>query len=174
MFYQNYLYFCNNVCFNPIIVSKIHSIDFEYDHDYVLIGIHSILADYRMAYFLNETLNIHLHRLKEDLDFASKNCSFPLFTYEDESAFTSWALISNKFVFTEDVGTKTSNLFQEETKIAYLIPEKKMTDYFMKISGLKDDDELSETLTNINKINNIIASYPIDPMDLRSRDNLIF
>jgi len=155
-------------------VSKIHSIDFEYDHDYDLIGIHSILADYRMAYFLNKTLNIQLKRNIEDLDYLSKNCSFPLFTFDDDSAFNSWSLIANKFVFTEDVSSKRSNLFQEETKISYLIPEKKMTDYFIKISGLKDDDELSKTLFNINKINNIIASYAIDPMDLKSRDNLIF
>lgn len=155
-------------------MSKIHSIDFEYDHDYDLIGIHSVLADYRMAYFLNKTLNIQLKRNNEDLDYSSKNCSFPLFTFDDESAFNSWSLIANKFVFTEDVSPKSSNLFQEETKILYLIPEKKMTDYFIKISGLKDDDELSKTLFNINKINNIIASYAIDPMDLRSRDNLIF
>ena len=155
-------------------MSKIHSIDFEYDHDYDLIGIHSILADYRMAYFLNETLNIHLHRFKEDLEYKSKNCSFPLFTFEDESAFTSWSLIANKFVFTEDVSFTGSNLFQEETKISYLIPEKKRIDYFIKISVLKDNDELGEALHNINKINNIIASYAIDPMDLKSRDNLIF
>jgi len=29
-------------------------------------------------------------------------------------------------------------------------------------------------LQRINKINKIIASYAIDPMDLKSRDNLIF
>ena len=155
-------------------MSKIHSIDFEYDHDYDLIGIHSVLADYRMAYFLNKTLNIQLKRNNEDLDFSLENCSFPLFTFDDDSAFNSWSLIANKFVFTEDVSSKRSNLFQEETKISYLIPEKKMTDYFIKISGLKDGDELSKTLFNINKINNIIASYAIDPMDLKSRDNLIF
>ena len=40
-------------------------------------------------------------------------------------------------------------------------PEKKMVDYFMKISGLKDDDELSETLNSINKINNIIDNKDI-------------
>ena len=155
-------------------MSKIHSIDFEYDHDYTLIGIHSILADYRMAYFLNDSLNIHLHRFKDDLDFSSKNCSFPLFTFDDETAFKSWSLIANKFVFTEDVSSKGSNLFPEETKIAYLIPEKKQIDYFIKISGLKGADEINETLQNINKINNIIACYAIEPMDLKSRDNLIF
>ena len=155
-------------------MSKIHSIDFEYDHDYDLIGIHSILSDYKMAYFLNEKLNIHLHRFKEDLEYKSKNCSFPLFTFEDKSAFTSWSLIANKFVFTEEVSFNGSNLFQEESKISYLIPEKKRIDFFIKISGLEDDNELNEVLYKINKINSIIASYAIDPMDLKSRDNLIF
>jgi hypothetical protein len=72
------------------------------------------------------------------------------------------------------VSSKGSNLFPEETKIAYLIPEKKRIDYFIKISGLKGTDEINETLHNINKINNIIACYAIEPMDLKSRDNLIF
>lgn len=155
-------------------MSKIHSIDFEYDHDYDLIGIHSILADYRMAYFLNNYLNIQLRRHKADLDFQSENCSFPLYNFENESAYTSWSLIANKHVFTENVIEGGSNLFLEETKISYLIPEKKKVDYFIKITGLKDDVELSTALYNINKINNIMASYAIDPMDLKSRDNLIF
>ena len=155
-------------------MSKIHCIDFEFDHDYDLIGIHSILADYRMAYFLNDHLNIQLRRFKDDLDFQFKNCSFPLYKFEDKTAFTSWSLIANKHVFTENVTEGGSNLFLEETKISYLIPEKKKVDYFIKITGLKDDVELNTTLLNINKINNIMASYAIDPMDLKSRDNLIF
>ena len=97
-------------------MSKIHSIDFEYDHDYDLIGIHSILSDYRMAYFLNEKLNIHLHRFKEDLEYKSKNCSFPLFTFEDKSAFTSWSLIANKFVFTEEVALMEAIYFRRNRK----------------------------------------------------------
>ena len=155
-------------------MSKIHLIDFEFDHDYDLIGIHSVLADYRMAFFLNDCLGIQLRRFKDDLDFKSKNCSFPLYKFEDETAFTSWSLIANKYVFTENITEGTSNLFFEETKISYLIPEKSKVDYFIKIAGLKDNVELSETLLNINKINNIMASYAIDPFDLKSRDNLIF
>ena len=163
-----------NVRFKLIIMSKIHLIDFEFDHDYDLIGIHSVLADYRMAYFLNDYLDIQLRRFEDDLDFKSKNCSFPLYKFEDKTAFTSWSLIANKHVFTENVTEGGSNLFLEETKISYLIPEKKKVDYFIKITGLKDNVELNTTLVNINKINNIMASYAIDPMDLRSRDNLIF
>lgn len=155
-------------------MSKIHSIDFEYDHDYALIGIHSILADYRMAYYLNKSLDIKLRRFKDDLDFNSRNCSFPLYTFENETAFTSWSLIANKHVFTEDVGEGRRNLFSQETKISYLIPEKKRVDYFIKITGVTDDEEIITALNSINKINNIMASYAIDPMDLKSRDNLIF
>ena len=77
-------------------------------------------------------------------------------------------------MFTQDVTGGSSNLFLEETKISYLIPEKKKVDYFIKITGLTDSVELSKTLLNINKINNIVASYAIDPLDLKSRDNLIF
>lgn len=155
-------------------MSKIHSIDFEYDHDYALIGIHSILADYRMAYYLNKSLDIKLRRFKDDLDFNSRNCSFPLYTFENETAFTSWSLIANKHVFTEDVGEGRRNLFSQETKISYLIPEKNRVDYFIKITGVTDDEEIITALNSINKINNIMASYAIDPMDLKSRDNLIF
>lgn len=155
-------------------MSKIHSIDFEYDHDYTLIGIHSVLADYRMAFFLNHYLNIQLRRFKDDLDFKSRNCSFPLYKFEDETAFTTWSLIANKHVFTENVRAGGGNLFPEETKISYLIPEKKRVDYFIKINGLKDDTELNTVLNGINKINNIMATYAVDPMDLKSRDNLIF
>ncbi len=155
-------------------MSKIHSIDFEFDHDYDLIGIHSVLADYRMAYYLNKYLDIQLRRFKDDLDFKSENCSFPLYTFEDETAYASWSLIANKHVFTQNITGGGSNLFLEETKISYLIPEKKKVDYFIKITGLTDNVELSTTLLNINKINNIMASYAIDPLDLKSRDNLIF
>jgi len=155
-------------------VSKIHSIDFEFDHDYDLIGIHSVLADYRMAYYLNKYLDIQLRRFKDDLDFKLENCSFPLYTFEDETAYASWSLIANKHVFTQNITGGGSNLFLEETKISYLIPEKKKVDYFIKITGLTDNVELSTTLLNINKINNIMASYAIDPLDLKSRDNLIF
>ena len=155
-------------------MSKIHCIDFEYDHDYDLIGIHSTLPDYRMAYFLNHYLEIQLRRFKDNLDFKSGNCSFPLYTFEDETAFTTWSLIANKHVFTENVIQGGSNLFPEETKITYLIPEKRRVDYFIKVFGLEDDRRLNTTLQKINRIHKVITSYSIDVMDLKSRDNLIF
>lgn len=155
-------------------MSKIHSFDFEYDHNYTLIGIHSTLEDYRIAYFLNKNLNTNLKRFKNDLDFPSKKCSFSLFIYENVSTFTSWSLIANKYVFVNSVRSNDNNLFKEESKTSFLISEKKQVDYFIKINGNIDQIFLQNILSKINNTHNIITSYPIDPYDLKSKDNLIF
>ena len=155
-------------------MSRIHTIDFDLDHDYTLIGIHSILEDYHLAYFLNQHLKLHLSRYKDDLDFKSGNCKFPLYTYEEESTFTSWSLISNKHNFLNEVIVDDRNIFGQETRTSFLIPEKKRVDFFVKIDGLNEEEKLNSTLQKINRIHKVITSYAIDPMELKSRDNLIF
>jgi hypothetical protein len=155
-------------------VSKVLSFDFEYDHDYTLIGIHSILEDFRIAYFLNLNLNINLKRFEEDLDFPSKNCSFPFYIYENEATFTTWSLISNKYVYADHQGQLKNKLFNEVTKTSYLITEKNTVDYFIKINGILSPSSLQNILTKINNTFHIITSYSIDPYNLKSKENLIF
>ena len=155
-------------------MSRIHTIDFDLDHDYTLIGIHSILEDYHLAYFLNQHLKLHLSRYKDDLDFKSGNCKFPLYIYEEESTFTSWSLISNKHNFLNEVIVDNRNIFGQETRTSFLIPEKKRVDFFVKNDGLNEEEKLNSTLQKINRIHKVITSYAIDPMELKSRDNLIF
>ncbi len=154
-------------------MSKIHTFDFEYDHDYILIGIHTTLNDYRLAYFLNKELKLFLKRFKDNLDFPLKQCSFPFYLYEDKASFITWSMISNKFISTNSVQSNT-NLFDEETKIRFLIPEKNKVDYFIKINGFIKDENLENILTKIKEAEKIITSYTIDPYTLKSRDNLIF
>ncbi len=154
-------------------MSKLLSFDFEYDHDYTLIGIHTTLEEYRAAYFLNHSLNIHLQRNKDDLDFESKKCSFPFYEFTDKKTLNSWYLISNKFKVTRKVNQGPLDLFAQETKIEFLIPEKKKIDYFLKISEQNNTEFIQKTLNKINNTHNIITSYIIDPYTLKSRDNLI-
>ena len=127
-----------------------------------------------MAYFLNQHLKLHLSRYKDDLDFKSGNCKFPLYIYEEESTFTSWSLISNKHNFLNEVIVDDRNIFGQETRTSLLIPEKKRVDFFVKIDGLNEEEKLNSTLQKINRIHKVITSYAIDPMELKSRDNLIF
>lgn len=155
-------------------MSKIHSFDFEYEHNYSLLGIHSTLEDYRIAYFLNKNLNLHLSRFKEDLDFSSIDCTFPLFHYEDEATLTSWSLIANKHIFVSSEDTHQRNLFEELTNTSFLISEKKEIDYFIKINGNVNPNDLQNILNKINKTKQIITSYSLDPNELISKDYLIF
>ncbi|MCK5677554.1 MAG: IPExxxVDY family protein, partial [Flavobacteriaceae bacterium] len=86
----------------------------------------------------------------------------------------SWSLIANKYVFVNSVRSNDNNLFKEESKTSFLISEKKQVDYFIKINGNIDQIFLQNILSKINNTHNIITSYPIDPYDLKSKDNLIF
>ncbi len=154
-------------------MSKLLTYDFEYEHDYTLIGIHTTLEDYRAAFLLNESLNIHLKRYKDDLDFESKKCSFPFYEYQNKKTLNSWYLISNKFTLTHRVNQDLNNLFAQETKIEFLIPEKSQIDYFLKISEQNNTEFIQKTLQKIKNTYKIITSYIIDPYTLKSRDNLI-
>jgi hypothetical protein len=154
-------------------VSKLLSFDFEYEHDYTLIAIHTTLEDFRAAYYLNRSLNICLERYDDDLDFELKKCSFPLFEYKNRKTMNSWYLISNKFTLTRDVNQGLENLFTQETNIEFLIPEKNRIDYFLKISEHNNTEFIQKILNKINNTYKIITSYIIDPYSLKSRDNLI-
>ena len=154
-------------------MSKILTLGYEYEHDYNLIAINSTLDDYRLAYFLNKKLTIHLERQNNNIDFTDKNCSFTLYSYDCNQTFSSWSLVANKHVFTSE-NTKTPTLFKEESKISYLINEKKKVDYFIKIFGDFTASSLKSIVENIKDIKGVVTSYIMNPQALKSKDFLIF
>lgn len=157
-------------------MSKIHSFEFDYEHDYTLIGIHTSLEDYRLAYLLNKTLNIQFRRYKEDLDLIEKSekSSFSIFIFDDIKNMTTWTLISNKNIPTENISEPTDSLFGRVQKSVFLIPEKRTVDYLIRIDGIFPATYTKSIIETIKKINHIITLYTIDPLDLKSRDHLIF
>ena len=50
---------------------QIHSLGFNdfYEDDFSLIGIHTTLEDYKLAYLLNKNLKINFIKSKENLNF---------------------------------------------------------------------------------------------------------
>jgi len=154
-------------------MSKILSLDYEFEHDYSLIAINSTLEDYRLAYYLNKNLNINLNCNPKGLEFTDKNCSFTVFNYTCNLNFYSWTLLANKHIFTV-INTDKNYLFEEDSKTDYLIDEKKEVDFFLKIIGDFDINSLQSLIQNIKKIKGVITSYAIDPLTLKSKDYLIF
>ena len=62
---------------------------------YYLFAIHSVLIDYRLAFFLNKNLNIELKRASKDLDISGQDGFYSIFEFEDLDNLLNWNLISN-------------------------------------------------------------------------------
>ena len=151
---------------------------FELDlgDDYSLIGIHTSEEDYRLAFLLNQHLKTNFTNSKNQLDFKNDVASFSVFEFINEQHQLTIHLIANKFVGNARQSTEL-NLFNSEVQfsnISYLIPEKKNIDYFVKIEGDITNNELNKRIDTINKINQVITSYQINPAELKSKDYLIF
>ncbi|RXP59451.1 IPExxxVDY family protein [Lutibacter sp. HS1-25] len=144
------------------------------EEDYSLIGIHSTEEDYRLAYFLNKILKTKLKRSKYNLDFQNSDAEFSLFEFKDETSFTNYYLINNKFK--SFVQNKNNNgLFDGNfSSISYLIPEKNKIDFFLKIEGCYCQNSVNNLIEKLNTINQVITSYSIEPETLKSKDHLIF
>lgn len=139
---------------------------------YDLIGIHSALTDYKLAYLLNSIVGTLFKKASYCLDITSKNnsTSYPVFEYfnPEYNAF----LISN--VHKHNKTVNGIGLFSENTLYSYLIPEQKKVDYFLKIEGDMNNDFILDTIRKINKISQVVTSYKIEVDSLKSKDFLIF
>ena len=58
---------------------------YDFDQDYLLIGIHSNSEIYKLAYEINSVLKISLKREK-DLEFSNINSVYPLYKYSSLKA----------------------------------------------------------------------------------------
>ncbi|TVZ56518.1 hypothetical protein OD91_1804 [Lutibacter sp. Hel_I_33_5] len=155
---------------------QVHSLDFnDFQEDsYTLIGVHTTLEDYKLAYLLNQNLRTNFNRADYNLDFESEknNASFSVYNYTNQQYDFDWFLIANSFK-QENIKSTNEVLFDSEIT-TYLIPEKKKVDYFIKIIGDVEYSYISKTIDAIQNISQVITSYTIDSTTLKSKDFLIF
>ena len=154
---------------------QIHSLGLEICEDeYSLIGIHTTLEDFKLAYLLNKNLGTHFYKSKEDLSYEKlkKQASFSIFNYSNIKYDFEWFLIANSSK-RENQTESNELLLTSETK-TYLIPEKKKVDFFIKIIGNLQYSFITETVHKIKTIDQVITSYSIDKNTLKSKDFLIF
>ncbi|WP_158839886.1 IPExxxVDY family protein [Polaribacter sp. L3A8] len=155
---------------------QVHALEMDdfFEEEYSLIGIHSTLEDYKLAYLLNKNLNARFYKAKEDLEFVreKKKSSFSIYKYKNIEFDFDCFLIANSYKG-ENQTTSNQLLLTLETK-TYLIPEKKKVDFFLKICGVSEDEFVSKTINRIKSIDNVITAYSIDKNTLKSKDFLIF
>lgn len=155
---------------------QIHSLELDdfCEDEYSLIGIHTVLEDFKLAYLLNKYIQTNFSKYREGLQFdeAQKKASFSLFKYTNYKFDYEWFLIANSFKRENEIATNQL-LLSSETK-TYLIPERKKIDFFIKIYGDVSYGFVSKTVQKINQIDQVITSYSIDKNTLKSKDFLIF
>jgi len=158
-------------------VHKLHIDEFD-EVDYELIAIHTSLEDYRLAYFLNQKLPILLSKSKNEIQINIKEgvTFFSRFTYENTNTDCCWSLVQNKNEVTTLNTNNNQNLFGESsfevaTK-AFLLPELKKVDYFLKIEN--SDAEMDKIIASMNTISQIATVYSVDSNNIKSKNNLIF
>ncbi len=154
-------------------MSKVVVLNYENEHTYNLLGLHTSLEDYRLAFFLNSALDIKLKRHQDDLDFDVSPAHFSLYTFDCSKTFTYWSLIANKHNYIND-NSSENGLFNEQSQTLTLIQEKKQVDFFLKVEAELNMPQIEIILSKINSIRNIVTSYSIAPKTLKSRDFLIF
>ncbi|MFE3848216.1 IPExxxVDY family protein [Flavobacterium sp. LB3P45] len=160
----------------------IHKLDLgEFDEiDYYLIAIHTSLEDYRLAYFINQSLPINLSKNETEIQINIKEgeTNFSRFYYYDIENVISWNLIQNKSEVIQQKEGNNQNLFSNiimevATKV-FLLPEFKKVDYFLKIENTDNIINVSKIQTILNKIDSISAIYTVETNQIKSKNNLIF
>ena len=67
---------------------QIHALGLEdfCEEEYTLIGIHTVLEDYRLAYLLNKNLQIRFSKSQKDLEFEGdkNNGSFSIYNFQSK------------------------------------------------------------------------------------------
>ena len=152
-------------------------LDFMEEESFKLIGIVSVLEDYRLAYFLNQGLGYSLEKLKNDLDFKNLkfNSSFSFFGCYNEYSDQEIHLINNKDrVEIEQDQENLTSLFGAMEELNYLFPEKKQIDYFLKITGELTEQELQQITGSIKELPQVQTAYEIALTELKTIEFLIF
>ncbi|AWM13476.1 IPExxxVDY family protein [Flavobacterium sp. NRK F10] len=142
--------------------------------DYELIAIHSNLEDYRLAYFINQLLNIKLQKNSNAIEVSvlDSKSSFEHFIFDDEIQDICWHLVENKSVLTTK--QQTASLFDNVDATIHLVPEFKKADYILKVDNTDSFFDSDIVLKQLSRIKFITMAYTINQDKLKSKNNLIF
>ncbi len=152
-------------------------VDDFYDASFSLIAIHCRLEDYRLVYLLNKYLNLNLKRKKNDLDYKYFAASYSIYEWENINEYITWNLVSNVCKKEEDSLQSSGSLFEKSNKVLKtynLIPELKDVDYLLKVSNETKLFNEKTVIQKLQSISQIITTYSVDAIALKSKEYLIF
>jgi len=132
------------------------SLTFEEVYDFSLFGISCHVKDYRLCWEINRALNIDLEKVDLDNGNSEENSPLTVSSYFDEESHIQYTLIVNKH---------NDGLWFSE------LPN---LDYFLRISGPMHEMLADNCKHLLQNIESILAIVKINPLELKSRVNLMF
>lgn len=138
---------------------KKHVLTFEQEYDFDMIGLCSHHNDYRLAWGINEKLNIQLTKSEENYVVANKKgikiSEHSMYEFKDNENFIEYYLLKNKHLG------------------KYLIPEKPAIDYFLFLfeNRIWEPEELVSVLRGIPSI---LGGFVFNPEEIDSTENIVF
>lgn len=133
-------------------------IQFEYDWDFTLIGLVTILRDYQLCWHLNKLFELNLKKTDDlELNLRKKNklLEFTHFRFDDDLNKLEYHIIGNKCMGN------------------YLIPEYKILDYLLVIKGYFTLDKKAMFVSKLKSLTSLTTLLEVNAEELVSRENLI-
>lgn len=148
----------------------------QFSDNYHVIAIHSDLEEFRLAFFLNQKLDINLKRKRKDISLIEIKANYSVFEYLNEAMYLNWIFFSNKSLMSNKITNEESGLFSQESFFqneVSLIKNPKDVDYFLIIENVKNKTYVKKVLKKISEIRGVITSF-ISEKKLENKENLIF
>lgn len=128
------------------------------DLDFVLIAITASLKDYVLCHKINTRLNLNFEKTEDHEVFFNID--------EPPVAFS-------KYFFYVEQGDNDFFILGNRSSEGFLIPEMNKVDYFMIIQGYMHKEDLDYIISGLNKLPDIQVAAQIDPLKLKSNENLV-
>lgn len=128
------------------------------EDDYRIIGISCHLKDYRLAYFLNQSLNFSFRKIE---NFVTGNhqsdpeLSFSLYSFHLQENQVSFYLVANRCL------------------LGYLIPEQKKLDYLIIINGVIDDEKILSLIKTIKEIPSVLTAFQLNLSKIKNLQKIL-
>jgi len=135
-----------------------HKLDLRPDFNFFLTGISSPENDYHLCWAINQQLKLNLQKTGNWSVFHPKlnaTQEFSMYSYEEDESLLVYYLLSNR------------------CENGFLIEELKNIDYFIQVHGDFPSSDQDRFINDLNKLDAIVASFPIDPLKLKSRNRLL-
>ncbi|MBC7614949.1 MAG: IPExxxVDY family protein [Pedobacter sp.] len=128
------------------------------DLDFVLIAITAPLKDYTLCHKINKNLEFDLEKIDDH----------EVYYNVDEAP-----LAFSRYHFFVDEGEIDYYLVNNRNSEGFLIPEMNKVDFFVIIQQFIGRDELDFILNRLNKLPDIQVAAQINPLKLKSKENLV-